>query len=117
MWHSGCYINVTTDTTEIIPPTSVTLSSGAGNQTATIDVAGTSDNYIVYAYLQKINAPPRTKTLNRNAGIFSATRVSDSGGDRFVFDGTFSSDEFYDGVRLTSLPLQTVQMVLMWQIN
>jgi hypothetical protein len=96
------YINTTTNTTEVIPPTSVTLSSGAGNQTATIDVAGSSDNYVVYAYVQKINAAPRTKTLNRNAGIFSATRVSDSGGDRFVFDGTFSSDELYDGVRLQS---------------
>ena len=91
------YINTNTNTTEVIAPTSVTLSSGAGNQTATITVAASSDNYIVYAYVQKLNAVPRTKTLNRNAGIFSATRVSDSGGDRFVFDGTFSSDELCFG--------------------
>ena len=94
------YINTTTNTTEVIAPTSVSLSSGLGNQRATITVAGLSDNYIVYAYVQKLNAAPRTKTLNRNAGIFSATRVNDAGGDRFVFDGVFSSDELFDGVRV-----------------
>ena len=96
------FINTTTNTTEVIPPTSISLSSGGGNQNATIQVAGATDNYIVYAYVQKINASPRTKTLVRNSSLISATRVNDSGGDRFVFDGTNSSSAVYDGMRLRS---------------
>ena len=90
------YINTTTNTTEVIAPVNVSLSSGGGNQTATITVAGATDNYVVYAYVQKNNVPARTKTLSRHTTALSTALQQDSGGSRFVFDAV------YDGVRLLS---------------
>ncbi|WP_341715289.1 DUF4815 domain-containing protein, partial [Limnobacter sp.] len=88
------FVNTTTGDEETVAPTSISLNSSTP-QTATCTVSGASQNYIIYAYVQKNSPQPKTKTYAKHGGggAISASRLVDSGGDRFQFN-------LYDGIKL-----------------
>ena len=86
------FINTTTGAEETVVPGNISLNSSTP-QTATCTVSGASQNYLVYAYVQKNSPQPKTKTFAKHGTAISASRLSDSGGDRFAFN-------LYDGIKL-----------------
>lgn len=88
------FINTTTGAEEAVVPSSISLNSSTP-QTATVTVSGASENYVIYAYIEKNSPQPKTKTYARHGslGHISASSVSDSGGNRFQFG-------IYDGISL-----------------
>jgi hypothetical protein len=88
------FINTTTGAEETVPPGNIVLNS-ASPQTATVAVSSASNDYIIYAYVEKNSPSPKTKTYARHGatGHISAARVTDSGGERFQFG-------IYDGISL-----------------
>ena len=87
------FVNTNTGAEEVVAPTAIGIAQTGAFQTANATVSGASQNYIVYAYVQKNAAAPKVKSYSRHGlvGAISATRVQDSGGDRFAFD-------LYDGI-------------------
>ena len=88
-------VNTTSGIREEVPVTAFNLNS-TSPQTATVTVNGASDNYRIYAYVQK-NAPTqKSKSFTKHVSPITASRVNDSGGDRFIFD-------LYDAISVTEV--------------
>lgn len=101
------FINLDTDTVDEIAAGSITITGGSGGSPANASIAttgGASANYVVYAYVEKgLGAgglAAKTKTYRED--WFTATRVNDSVGDRFLFTlkGGTALSNMYDGVEL-----------------